>query len=147
VEDVEPDRSSPAPGPPAAGAVRIALLDGLPIGGHALLRDRLVIDDPEGWDAAIPAARRVHGTGIASVVVHGDLNDSGPPLPTPVYVRPILSPDAPYERVGLFANTVFSCGHVALDDDRIRMYYGAADSVTAAADLSVKGILASLDGC
>lgn len=60
---------------------------------------------------------------------------------------PILSPDAPYERVGLFANTVFSCGHVALDDDRIRMYYGAADSVTAAADLSVKGILASLDGC
>lgn len=60
---------------------------------------------------------------------------------------PILSPDAPYERVGLFANTVFSCGHVALDDDRIRMFYGAADSVTAAADLSVKGILASLDGC
>lgn len=60
---------------------------------------------------------------------------------------PILSPDAPYERVGLFANTVFSCGHVALDDDRIRMYYGAADSVTAAADLSVKRILASLDGC
>ena len=60
---------------------------------------------------------------------------------------PILSPDAPYERVGLFANTVFSCGHVALDEDRIRMYYGAADSVTAAADLSVKGILASLDGC
>ena len=60
---------------------------------------------------------------------------------------PILSPDAPYERVGLFANTVFSCGHVTLDDDRIRMYYGAADSVIAAADLSVKGILASLDGC
>lgn len=60
---------------------------------------------------------------------------------------PILSPEAPYERVGLFANTVFACGHVILDDDRIRMYYGAADSVTAAADLSVKGILASLDGC
>lgn len=60
---------------------------------------------------------------------------------------PILSPDAPYERVGLFANTVFSCGHVMLDDDRLRLYYGAADSVTAAADLSVKGILASLDGC
>lgn len=60
---------------------------------------------------------------------------------------PILSPDAPYERVGLFANTVFSCGHVALDEDRIRLYYGAADSVTAAADFSVKGILASLDGC
>lgn len=60
---------------------------------------------------------------------------------------PILAPEAPYERVGLFANTVFSCGHVALDDDRIRMYYGAADSVMAAADFSVKGILDTLDGC
>ncbi len=60
---------------------------------------------------------------------------------------PILSPDAPYERVGLFANTVFSCGHVALDDDRIRLYYGAADSVTAAADFSVKEILDTLGGC
>ena len=60
---------------------------------------------------------------------------------------PILSPDAPYERVGLFANTVFSCGHVELDDDRIRLYYGAADSVLAAADLSVKEILATLDEC
>lgn len=60
---------------------------------------------------------------------------------------PILSPDEPYERVGLFANTVFSCGHVMLDEDRLRLYYGAADSVTAAADLSVKGILGSLEGC
>ncbi len=60
---------------------------------------------------------------------------------------PILAPEAPYERVGLFANTVFSCGHVQLDDDRIRLYYGAADSVMAAADLSVKEILRTLDAC
>ncbi len=60
---------------------------------------------------------------------------------------PFLSPEAPYERVGLFANTVFSCGHVKLDDERIRLYYGAADSVMAAADLSVKEILGTLDGC
>lgn len=60
---------------------------------------------------------------------------------------PFLTPEAPYERVGLFADTVFSCGHVELDDDRIRLYYGAADSVVAAADLSVKGILASLREC
>lgn len=58
---------------------------------------------------------------------------------------PILAPDAPYERVGLYANTVFSCGHVALDEDTIRLYYGAADSVMAAADLSVRGILDTLD--
>jgi predicted GH43/DUF377 family glycosyl hydrolase len=44
---------------------------------------------------------------------------------------------------------VFSCGHVPLDEDgnRIRMYYGAADSCLAAADLDVKEIVASLASC
>lgn len=43
-------------------------------------------------------------------------------------------------------NVVFSCGLVPLDDqgDRIRVYYGAADSVIAAADFSVAAILDSL---
>lgn len=62
---------------------------------------------------------------------------------------PILAPREPYEISGLFANTVFSCGHVALDGDgeRIRMYYGAADSCMAAADFDVKEIVASLARC
>ena len=60
---------------------------------------------------------------------------------------PILVPHEPYERTGLFKETVFSCGHVALDADRIRLYYGAADSVLAAADFSVKEILATLKPC
>lgn len=93
-DDVEPERAE-APSAPVSGQARVALLDGLPLGGHTLLRGRLVIDDPEGWDATIPAARRVHGTGMASVVVHGDLNGTGVPLNTPVYVRPILSSNAP----------------------------------------------------
>ena len=33
----------------------------------------------------------------------------------------------PFERMGLFNDTVFSCGHVDLGDGRIRLYYGAAD--------------------
>ena len=61
--------------------------------------------------------------------------------------QPILSPSAPYERTGLSPETVFSCGDVDLGDGRIRMYYGAADSVTAAADFSVQEILASLERC
>ena len=60
---------------------------------------------------------------------------------------PILVPHEPYERTGLFKETVFSCGHVALDADRLRLYYGAADSVLAAADFSVKEILATLKPC
>jgi predicted GH43/DUF377 family glycosyl hydrolase len=62
---------------------------------------------------------------------------------------PILVPTEDYERTGFYSNTVFSCGHVPLDDrgERIRMYYGAADCRMAAADFDVKGILASLAPC
>jgi predicted GH43/DUF377 family glycosyl hydrolase/glycosyltransferase involved in cell wall biosynthesis len=62
---------------------------------------------------------------------------------------PILVAHEPYEVSGLYDNTVFSCGHVALDDsgERIRMYYGAADSCMAAADFDVSAILKSLVPC
>jgi len=70
--------------------------------------------------------------------------------PTKVLARseePILSPELPYERTGLFPDVVFTCGHVPLDADgrRIRIYYGAADSCVAAADFDVDDILASLE--
>ena len=62
---------------------------------------------------------------------------------------PILVPTENYETAGFFNNTVFSCGHVELDPrgERIRMYYGAADSCMAAADFDVKEIVASLAPC
>lgn len=62
---------------------------------------------------------------------------------------PILVPSEDYERLGFYSNTVFSCGHVALDNrgERIRMYYGAADCCMAAADFDVKEIVASLAPC
>lgn len=63
--------------------------------------------------------------------------------------EPILIPSEPYELDGFYRNTVFSCGHVPLDDrgERIRMYYGAADSCMAAADFDVKEIIAALAPC
>lgn len=63
--------------------------------------------------------------------------------------QPILKPTDIYETMGLFNDTVFSCGVVPLDEsgERIRMYYGAADSVIAAADFSVREILDSLEAC
>ena len=62
---------------------------------------------------------------------------------------PILSPTEIYECMGLFNDTVFSCGVVPLGEngERIRMYYGAADSVVAAADFDVREILDSLEPC
>jgi len=63
--------------------------------------------------------------------------------------EPILTAERDYEQSGFYRNTVFSCGHVALDDrgERIRMYYGAADSCMAAADFDVREIVASLAAC
>lgn len=63
--------------------------------------------------------------------------------------RPILKPTEVYETTGLFNDTVFSCGHIRLDGrrERIRLYYGAADSVVAAADFVVREILDSLEPC
>lgn len=63
--------------------------------------------------------------------------------------RPILVPSAPFERAGLFGNVVFSCGHVPLDGDgeRIRLYYGAADTCLGAADFVVRDIVDDLEPC
>lgn len=61
--------------------------------------------------------------------------------------EPILAPEAPFEIHGLNERTVFSCGHASIDNDdsRIRLYYGAADSVIAAADFDVDEILGQLE--
>jgi predicted GH43/DUF377 family glycosyl hydrolase len=63
--------------------------------------------------------------------------------------EPILVPTDSYETTGLTKNDVFSCGHVAIDDDTdsIRVYYGAAGSSMAAADFHVDDILDQLHAC
>ena len=66
--------------------------------------------------------------------------------PTRVIARsrePILQPETAYEREGFFGGVVFTCGLLA-EGDRVRVYYGAADGVTAVADLSLDEILAGL---
>ena len=57
--------------------------------------------------------------------------------------EPILIPEAPYEVEGFFGKVVFTCGAL-VDGDQVRVYYGAADGVTAVADLSLKEILSGL---
>lgn len=83
-------------GAPAAPAAElepvVTVLDGLPLEGHDLLRGRLRIDDPDGWAEDTPVEARHHGTAMASLVVHGDLSQTGgqEPLARPVYLRPLL---------------------------------------------------------
>lgn len=81
-----PVSTSPLPTrPPVA-----ALLDGLPLQNHQLIRDRLIVVNPM---AEYAAARREHGTQMASVIICGDVSLNESPLRRPLVVRPILVAD------------------------------------------------------
>lgn len=71
----------------------IALFDGLPLENHSLLRGRLIIDDPDNITSQYRAHERVHGTAMASLILHGELDKESEPLSYPLYVRPIMAPD------------------------------------------------------
>jgi hypothetical protein len=95
-EDPGPDASRPE-GTRASPEPIIALFDGMPLERHQQLDGRLLVDDPDGWAAEIPASRRHHGTAMASLILHGDLGSMEAPLERPLYVRPVLKP-APWDQ-------------------------------------------------
>jgi predicted GH43/DUF377 family glycosyl hydrolase len=57
--------------------------------------------------------------------------------------RPILEPEAPYEASGFFGGVVFTCGALA-EDDLVKIYYGAADTSIAYAEIPLEDILKGL---
>lgn len=78
--------------PDPQGDPIVALLDGMPLQNHRLLAGRIQVDDPDDWAPEYPAADRQHGTAMASLIVHGDLNDGTRALSRPIYVRPVMKP-------------------------------------------------------
>jgi hypothetical protein len=95
-DDTSTETASPRSSSTPSGDAVIALLDGLPVENHPLLRGRVVVDDPDGWASTYPVNNRWHGTGMASLIVHGELDGQDAPQPRPIYVRPILKPN-PYD--------------------------------------------------
>jgi polysaccharide biosynthesis protein PslF len=96
-----------------------------------------------GWLEVYHGADRTNRYGMGAMLL--DVDD-----PTKVLARsahPLLAAEMDYERSGFLHDVVFPSGHVTLDDGRIRVYYGAADSCLAAADFSIADILAHLDPC
>jgi predicted GH43/DUF377 family glycosyl hydrolase len=58
--------------------------------------------------------------------------------------RPIFEPEADYECHGFFENVVFSCG-LLCEDDKLKIYYGAADTVICYAELSLEETIKALN--
>lgn len=75
----------------------VALFDGLPLENHQALKRRITVDDPDDFESLYDSpSEQVHGTSMASLILHGDLSEQHEPsLETPLYVRPILAPGRP----------------------------------------------------
>lgn len=78
-----------APGPVTADPI-LALLDGVPVAGHPLLRTHLSVEDHFGLEPGALVSQRVHGSAMASLIVHGDRNRPEPSLPRQVHCIPVL---------------------------------------------------------
>jgi beta-1,2-mannobiose phosphorylase / 1,2-beta-oligomannan phosphorylase len=127
-------------------------------GGHRLVASARHgrWDDAKVGGGAVPVRVRTGATDGWLAIYHGVTSSAltyslGALLldardPARVIARsrePILSPETAYEREGFFGGVVFTCGLLA-EGDLVRIYYGAADGVTAVADLSLAEILAGL---
>lgn len=70
-----------------------ALLDGFPMENHRLLADRIDVYPLDVTEDMSPVAGRYHGTQMASLILHGDLDAGEAPLNRRLIVLPVLSYD------------------------------------------------------
>jgi Subtilase family len=66
-----------------------AIFDAVPVQAHPALNDYLIVDDPQGLES-LSVGQRVHGTAMASLVIHGDLNHSRTTINRKIYFRPVM---------------------------------------------------------
>lgn len=69
----------------------IGVFDGMPIQNHPLLKNRILLDDPDDYESGYESKNRSHGTAMASLILNGDLNKKES-LNHRIYLRPILKP-------------------------------------------------------
>ncbi len=96
----------PAPTLPLGDPI-LALLDGVPVAAHPLLSRHLVIDDQNGLEPLTPVAHRVHGTAMASLIIHGDRNAASAPLPRRIHQVPVLGPNDAFPSRRLIIDVIY----------------------------------------
>ena len=93
----------------------------------------------EGWLEIYHGADRLNRYCLGAVLLKAD-------EPWTIIARgeqPILEPEAAYEASGFFGGVVFSCG-VLCEEDKVKIYYGAADTSIAYAEIPLEDVLKSL---
>ncbi len=97
IVEIEPPKKDPI----------VALLDGVPFSRHGLLKDFLIIDDPDNLSEEYNYNEYCHGTAMASLICHGEIDSGSPSLNSKVYVRPVLAPSDSRSRVETVPKHVF----------------------------------------
>lgn len=98
---------------------------------HAVKKDARLLKN--GWERRW---KKVYSAGVMLL----DLND--PTKVLGVCREPLLMPQAPYELYdGFRNNAIFPCGMVLEDDGEVKIYYGAADTVTCLATAKVDDLI------
>ena len=86
----------------------VALFDGVPLANHELIKDFIVLDDPDEFINKYEADQHKHGTAMASLICHNDLsNPDRKTIERKIYVRPIMYPNFAPPPVEQIPDTVF----------------------------------------
>jgi hypothetical protein len=70
----------------------IGLIDGVPLQNHPDIAGGVVVEDADDLESEAPAAHRIHGTAMASLILNGDLGAQGARLQRRITIRPVLVP-------------------------------------------------------
>lgn len=90
IEVAEPEGGVQVAPVTISGSPILALLDGVPVAQHPLLAGTLVVDDQFGLEPLAQVNARIHGTAMASLIVHGDRNRQEQRLARRIHCVPVL---------------------------------------------------------
>lgn len=98
------------------------------------------IKTPKGWLHIYHAATKESVYQLGAFLT--SLDD--PTVITHKTCKPILKPETDYEKHGFFGNVVFTCG-VILDENLVKIYYGAADDKVCLATIELQELYQLLE--
>jgi predicted GH43/DUF377 family glycosyl hydrolase len=114
--------------------VREGLWDELKIGAGAV-----PVKTKEGWLEVYHGADKKNCYCLGAVLL--DMDKPWEVLARSV--KPLLKPEAKYEREGFFGDVVFSCG-LLYEEETLKIYYGASDTSICYTEVTLQDVLGQM---